>query len=293
MTFADLAGRLASILQSIGFSDLIDIAIIAFIVYQVLILLKKTRAFQIRTGLALFFAVYVVAITFNLKTVTFLIDNLLQVGFIALLVIFQPELRRALEQVLSGMSLSLSVFRKKTAEDLEVDRLRKSIIAICDGIERMSEKQTGALIVMENFTRLENIKRTGTAINSDISPELIGTIFYDGSPLHDGAVIVHNGRITHAACVLPLSDNLEISKDMGTRHRAALGISEISDVIALVVSEETGTISYAKNGVLRRNLDRQSLYETLDKEFVQPILAAQDKNSYSRFLRRKDNEQQQ
>lgn len=293
MTFADLAGRLASILQSIGFSDLIDIAIIAFIVYQVLILLKKTRAFQIRTGLALFFAVYVVAITFNLKTVTFLIDNLLQVGFIALLVIFQPELRRALEQVLSGMSLSLSVFRKKTAEDLEVDRLRKSIIAICDGIERMSEKQTGALIVMENFTRLENIKRTGTAINSDISPELIGTIFYDGSPLHDGAVIVHNGRITHAACVLPLSDNLEISKDMGTRHRAALGISEISDVIALVVSEETGTISYAKNGVLRRNLDRQSLYETLDKEFVQPILSAQDKNSYSRFLRRKDNEQQQ
>ena len=293
MTFADLAGRLASILQSIGFADLVDIAIIAFIVYQVLILLKKTRAFQIRTGLALFFAVYVVAITFNLKTVTFLIDNLLQVGFIALLVIFQPELRRALEQVLSGMSLSLSVFRKKTAEDLEVDRLRKSIIAICDGIERMSEKQTGALIVMENFTRLENIKRTGTAINSDISPELIGTIFYDGSPLHDGAVIVHNGRITHAACVLPLSDNLEISKDMGTRHRAALGISEISDVIALVVSEETGTISYAKNGVMRRNLDRQSLYETLDKEFVQPILSAQDKNSYSRFLRRKDNEQQQ
>lgn len=293
MTFADLAGRLASILQSIGFADLVDIAIIAFIVYQVLILLKKTRAFQIRTGLALFFAVYVVAITFNLKTVTFLIDNLLQVGFIALLVIFQPELRRALEQVLSGMSLSLSVFRKKTAEELEVDRLRKSIIAICDGIERMSEKQTGALIVMENFTRLENIKRTGTAINSDISPELIGTIFYDGSPLHDGAVIVHNGRITHAACVLPLSDNLEISKDMGTRHRAALGISEISDVIALVVSEETGTISYAKNGVLRRNLDRQSLYETLDKEFVQPILSAQDKNSYSRFLRRKDNEQQQ
>ena len=293
MTFADLAGRLASILQSIGFADLVDIAIIAFIVYQVLILLKKTRAFQIRTGLALFFAVYVVAITFNLKTVTFLIDNLLQVGFIALLVIFQPELRRAVEQVLSGMSLSLSVFRKKTAEELEVDRLRKSIIAICDGIERMSEKQTGALIVMENFTRLENIKRTGTAINSDISPELIGTIFYDGSPLHDGAVIVHNGRITHAACVLPLSDNLEISKDMGTRHRAALGISEISDVIALVVSEETGTISYAKNGVLRRNLDRQSLYETLDKEFVQPILAAQDKNSYSRFLRRKDNEQQQ
>lgn len=291
MTFADFTGRLLSIVQSIGFADLIDIAIIAFVVYQVLIILKKTRAFQIRSGLLLFFAVYVVAITFNLKTVTFLIDNLLQVGFIALLIIFQPELRRALEQVISGMSVSLSVFRKKTAEEIEVDRLRKAIIAICDGIERMSEKQTGALIVMENFTRLENIKRTGTVVNSDITPELIGTIFYDGSPLHDGAVIVHDGKITHAACVLPLSDNLEISKDMGTRHRAALGISEVSDVIALVVSEETGTISYAKNGVLRRNLDRQSLYETLDKEFVQPILAAQDKNAYSKFLRRKDNDQ--
>lgn len=289
MTFADFAGRLGSIMQSIGFTDLVDIAIIAYIVYQVLILLKKTRAFQIRTGLSLFFAVYVVAITFNLKTVTFLIDNLLQVGFIALLIIFQPELRRALEQVISGMSLSLSAFRKKTLEEIEVDRLRRAIIAICDGIERMSEKKTGALIVMENFTRLENIKRTGTVINSDITPELIGTIFYDGSPLHDGAVIVHDGRITHAACVLPLSDNLEISKDMGTRHRAALGISEVSDVIALVVSEETGTISFAKNGILSRDKDRQSIYELLDKEFVQPLLAAQDKSAY-KFLRRKDDE---
>lgn len=294
MTFADFTGRLASIMQSIGFTDILDIAIITFIVYQVLLLLKKTRAFQLMGGVVLFFTVYVVAITFNLKTVTFLIDNLLQVGFIALLIIFQPELRRALEQVITGSisMMSLSIFRKKTPEDMEVDRLRKAIVAICDGMERMSERQTGALIVMENFTRLEAIKATGTVVNSDITPELIGTIFYDGSPLHDGAVIVHDGRITHAACVLPLSDNLEISKDMGTRHRAALGISEVSDVIALVVSEETGTISYAKNGVLRRNLDRQSLYETLDKEFVQPILAAQDKTVQSRFLRRKDNEQQ-
>ena len=185
---------------------------------------------------------------------------------------------------------SRSYMRRRTYEDREVEQLRKAIAAICDGVERMSEKQTGALIVMENFNRLESVKMSGTPVNADITPELIGTIFYDGSPLHDGAVVVHQGRITHAGCVLPLSDNLEISKEMGTRHRAALGISEVSDVIALVVSEETGTISYAKNGVLRRNQDRHSIYEMLTKEFVQPIIDARDKGVAGGFLRRKNDE---
>ncbi|MEG1783156.1 MAG: DNA integrity scanning protein DisA nucleotide-binding domain protein, partial [Oscillospiraceae bacterium] len=182
--------------------------------------------------------------------------------------------------------------KKNTPEEVEAERLQKAIAAICDGTERMSEKQTGALMVMEKFTSLDAIQRSGTTINSDISPELIGTIFYDGSPLHDGAVIIQDGKIISAGCVLPLSDNLEISKDMGTRHRAALGLSEVSDALILVVSEETGIISVAKNGVLVRNLDRQTLYHMLTKEFVQPILDAGDKSRPSAFFRRKKNEQQ-
>ncbi len=291
MDFSEIISRLGNIVLTVGVFDILDIAIISVVIYYVLNMLKKTRAFQLMIGVGIFFAIYIVAITFKLKATTFLIDTLLQVGLIALLVVFQPELRRALEQVGSLNMFSHSFMRRRTYEDGEIDNLRKAIAAICDGVERMSEKQTGALIVMEKFTRLDNVKISGTPVNADITPELIGTIFYDGSPLHDGAVVVHGGRITHAGCVLPLSDNLEISKEMGTRHRAALGISEVSDVIALVVSEETGTISYAKNGVLRRNQDRHSIYEMLTKEFVQPIIDAREKSSSGGFLRRKNDEQ--
>lgn len=291
MGFSEIISRLGNIVLTVGVFDILDIAIISVVIYYVLNMLKKTRAFQLIIGVGIFFAIYIVAITFKLKATTFLIDTLLQVGLIALLVVFQPELRRALEQVGSLNMFSHSFMRRRTYEDGEIDNLRKAIAAICDGVERMSEKQTGALIVMEKFTRLDNVKISGTPVNADITPELIGTIFYDGSPLHDGAVVVHGGRITHAGCVLPLSDNLEISKEMGTRHRAALGISEVSDVIALVVSEETGTISYAKNGVLRRNQDRHSIYEMLTKEFVQPIIDAREKSSSGGFLRRKNDEQ--
>ena len=291
MGFADIISRLGSIAQSVGFADIVDIAIISVIVYYVLSMFKKTRAYQLLTGVTGFFLVYILAQHFKLKALTFLIDNMLQVGLIALLVVFQPELRRALEQMGSMNILARNFLHRRTYEDAEIDRLRKSIAAICDGVERMSEKQTGALIVMEKFTRLETVKQSGTPVNADITPELIGTIFYDGSPLHDGAVVIHDGRITHAGCVLPLSDNLEISKEMGTRHRAALGISEVSDVIALVVSEETGTISYAKDGVLRRHQDRHLLYEMLTKEFIQPIVDAQEKNIQTGFLRRKNDEQ--
>lgn len=290
MNFSGLTDSLLSVINTIGFSDILDVAIVTLLVFNVLKLLKKTRAFQILYGVMLIFLVYIFATQFQLKTISFLIESLLQVGFIALLVVFQPEMRRALEQLGNTNLNFINLFRKRSTEEIEVDRLRKAIAAICDGMERMSEKQTGALIVMEKFTSLEGIKSTGTPVNADITPELIGTIFYDGSPLHDGAVIVHNGRIITAGCVLPLSDNFEISKEMGTRHRAALGLSEVSDAISLVVSEETGTISFAKNGVLARNLDRQMLYDMLTKEFVQPIIDAADDGQTNKFLRRKDNE---
>lgn len=266
-----------SIVQTIEIWDIVDVFIVTMLIYQVLILVKQTRAAQLLKGIVVMFVVYIFSKQLGLKTLDFLLTNLLQFGFIAVVVVFQPELRRALEQMGRSSIFSLSVFQKKTAEEEEVEIIRKSITAICDGVKRMSEKQIGALIVMERFSSLSEIKRSGTVVNAELTPEIIGTIFYDGTPLHDGAVVVSDNRVACAGCLLPLSDNLEISKDMGTRHRAALGLSESSDAIIIVVSEETGTVSLAKNSVLIRNLDRQSLYNMLTKEFIEPIINASEK----------------
>ena len=152
---------------------------------------------------------------------------------------------------------------------------RSAIIAICDAAERFSETKTGALIVLERHTNLSEIVRTGTPVNSEVNLEVLGTIFYEGTPLHDGAAIIENGRIKAAGCVLPLSNNLDLGKDMGTRHRACLGIAENSDAIAIVVSEETGIISMAKNGVLIRHFDRQTLYTRLVDEMIPKETAAE------------------
>ena len=157
---------------------------------------------------------------------------------------------------------------------------RSAIIAICDAAERFSETKTGALIVLERSTNLSEIVRTGTPVNSAVNLEVLGTIFYEGTPLHDGAAIIENGRIKAAGCVLPLSNNLDLGKDMGTRHRACLGIAENSDAIAIVVSEETGIISMAKNGVLIRHFDRQTLYTRLVDEMI-PKETASEKTDNS------------
>ena len=268
MGFADIISRLGSIAQSVGFADIVDIAIISVIVYYVLSMFKKTRAYQLLTGVAVFFLVYILAQHFKLKALTFLIDNMLQVGLIALLVVFQPELRRALEQMGSMNILARNFLHRRTYEEAEIDRLRKSIAAICDGVERMSEKQTGALIVMEKFTRLETVKQSGTPVNADITPELIGTIFYDGSPLHDGAVIISDGKIVSAGCFLPLSQNDSLDTELGTRHRAGLGISETTDSVVVIVSEETGKITLACDGGLIRNLAPSVLEESLKKLLI-------------------------
>ncbi len=290
MNFATFLPNLLSVLRSISIADILDVAIITVIAYYILKTLKNTRLFRLLKWVAVVFLVYILATQLRMRTISWLIENLMNVAFITLLVVFQPELRRSLEQLGTTEFFKFSVFRRSSAEDVEVDRLRKSIAAICDGVERMSEKQTGALIVMEKFSSLHEIKLSGTRVDADITPELIATIFYEGSPLHDGAMIIHDGRITHAGCVLPLSDNLEISKEMGTRHRAALGLSEQTDAIVLVVSEETGIISYAQRGNLVRGLDREKLYKLLDDEFVKPIREAGRSTGKGLFRRKTDEE---
>ena len=213
--------------------------------------------------------IYLIAATLHMRTITWIMDALLQVGLLTLVVVFQPEIRRALEQMGQTDQWISKVFWRSRHNDPSLrGSWRSAIIAICDAAERFSETKTGALIVLERRTNLSEIVRTGTPVNSEVNLEVLGTIFYEGTPLHDGAAIIENGRIKAAGCVLPLSNNLDLGKDMGTRHRACLGIAENSDAIAVVVSEETGIISMAKNGVLIRHFDRQSLYTRLIDEMI-------------------------
>ena len=186
-------------------------------------------------------------------------------------------LRRTLERMgQSTMWANLLVGNRRSDPSLR-GAWQSAVVAICDAAEQLSDTRTGALMVLERNNNLDEIIRTGTPLSADVIPEMLGTIFYEGTPLHDGAVVIRDGRVVAAGCVLPLSNNLEMGKDMGTRHRAGLGMSENSDAIVVVVSEETGIISLAKNGVLIRRLDRQNLFNLLQEEIIPPETAEAQK----------------
>ena len=257
-------------------ADFVDILIVAIVIYKLLGFINKSRAGQLAKGALFILVLYALAYIFDLRTVTWIMENVIQVGLLALVIVFQPEIRRALEQMGQTDKWMATLFHSHHNDPSLRGRWRNAIIAICDAAERLSETRTGALIVLERNTNLSEIIRTGTVINSEVNPEVLGTIFYEGTPLHDGAVIIEDGMLKAAGCVLPLSNNLDFGKDMGTRHRAGLGIAENSDAIAIVVSEETGIISVAKNGVLMRHFDRRGLYTRLQDELI-PRETAADK----------------
>lgn len=269
--FANIGQTILAIIRTVELVDVLDVALVTFLIYQGMRLVRQTRTVQIIKGVAFVLLAQFIATQFQFKVMGVILSNVLQLGFVALVVVFQPELRRALEQV--GRTDLLATFfpRTQTDEQREREVWQKAITAICDNAERMSETKTGALVVIERRLNQDEIIRTGVPMDAVVNPETLGTIFFEGSPLHDGAVLVRDGRIAAAGCLLPLSPNVEISKEMGTRHRAALGISEQSDVLAVVVSEETGIVSVAKNGVLIRRLDRQNLYSMLQNELIPPV----------------------
>lgn len=255
--------------KAIGVADIFDILIVAVIIYEILAFVSKTRAGQLTRGVLLLLVFYLIANLAMLRTVVWIMDSVLQLGFMAMIVMFQPELRRALERLgQTDIGWFSSIFRFQRNDPGMSAKWKKAAVAICDAAEQLSDSKTGALIVLERAVNLSEIIRTGTTMNADVNCETLGTIFYEGTPLHDGAVVVREGMLKAAGCLLPLSNNLEIGKDMGTRHRAALGVSENSDAIAVVVSEETGIISVAKSGVLIRRLDRQSLYNMFEEEIL-------------------------
>lgn len=269
---SDILTRVLNNFKSIKDSpqDIIDILLVAFVVYELFVLLRKTRAAQLAKGAIVLLIVYAVVYLLKLRTITWIITSVMQIGFLALVIIFQPELRRALEQMGQTDRWASTLFKGRRFDPSLRGKWQGACLAICDAAEQLSDTRTGALMVLERNSNLSEVIRTGTPLNADVNREILGTIFYEGTPLHDGAVVVCDGVLKAAGCVLPLSDNLEIGKDMGTRHRAALGMSENSDAVVVVVSEETGIISLAKNGVLIRRLDRQTLFELLQEELVPP-----------------------
>ncbi len=254
-----------SVIKTITIFDVLDILIVAFLIYKLIQLLRETRAEQLVKGIIVLGVAYLFSAWLGLRTMSFLLVNLANFGIIAVVVVFQPELRKLLEQV--GRAKIGSVFASREDGD-DASRWEHAIDAICEACVSLSKQKIGALIVCEKQTKLGDIIRTGTIINADPSPESIGNIFFPNSPLHDGAMIIRDGRMHAAGCFLPLSENYTISRELGTRHRAALGMSENSDAVVLVVSEETGVITVAQNGTLKRNFDFQMLKATLERELI-------------------------
>ena len=251
-----------SFFQVLKLTDLIDVLLITFIVYQLLKLIKETRAMQLLKGVLILFFVLEISSWLQLNTLNYILRSAMQVGMFAVVVIFQPELRSLLEKM--GRS---KVGRIINIASGPSDNQEHAINELVRATVNLSEDKTGALIVMERETKLGDVIGTGTLIDAEVSSALLENIFVPKTPLHDGAVIIRGDRIHTAGCLLPLTSNENLSRELGTRHRAALGISEASDALVIVVSEETGKISIAANGALARNLDKQSLTAALKKAF--------------------------
>lgn len=256
---------MVSIAMNFQFKDAVDIIIVAFLIYGVVKLVRETRAGQLVKGLFLLVILFIISSYFNLVMVSRVLAYFFQFAFVAILIVFQPEIRKALEQV-GRNNVGQSIAAVVTGRDRSYDRaqIRKAINAVVDGVGILQQLKMGALIVFERKTKLGDIIETGTQINCEPSGQIVGNIFFNKAPLHDGAMIIRDGIIHAAGCILPLTKNTSVSAELGTRHRAALGVSEESDAVVVVVSEETGQISVAVNGVLARRFTRDTLRDVLE-----------------------------
>ena len=246
-------------LRLITVFDVIDIILVAALIFYILKLVKGTTAEYLLKGVLVLFGALLISDLLRLNIINYLLTSIFQIGILAVVILFQPELRNILHKF--GTTHHLKLFRSQEKDDNHT--LRLAIANIVEAASAMSASRTGALIVFQREDNVTSVANSGTAINAETSAELIKNIFYPKSPLHDGAVIVTGGRIRAAGCILPLSANLNISKELGTRHRAALGMSEAYDSISLVVSEENGYISLASGGVLKRRLSPENLEKIL------------------------------
>ncbi len=256
-------GTVASVFSGISIFDIVDILVLTFIIYKVILFCRNSRAKALLKGISIVIIIYILSIWFDMIGINWILEKLINYAFVILAIVFQPELRSMLERV----GHSRFGFFGKSASNVQQETI-DCINEVCKAVHTMSDQKIGALIVFENKTPLGEISSTGTSIDAVSSAPVITNIFFPKSPLHDGAMVIRDGRIQAAACILPLTTNSDISLDLGTRHRAAIGISENSDAVTVVVSEETGTISLTKNGIITRGFNSQSLQQELYNIFV-------------------------
>ena len=276
--------KVLAFLESIGnylllirVSDVLDIVIIAFLVYNLLRMVKSTRAENILKGVVAFLLVLWMVDILQLNTIAYIMKNLVQVGILAIIILFQPEIRQILEKVGSRNIKLLRVFNDpKQQSELET-AIDQTVVACSE----MSQSKTGVLIVFERNIRLDDMVRSGTTLDAAVSSELLKNIFFVKAPMHDGAVIIRHGRILGAGCMLPLSKNVNLSRDLGMRHRAGIGMSENSDAVVVIVSEETGSISVAIGGMLKRHLKPETLNKLLRNELMPQEDEVEDKPRHS------------
>lgn len=269
---------------TISVTDAIEIIIIAFLVYQIMLWIKRTRAWALFKGMMVLIIFMLFATFLNLTTILWIANKTLSVGIIALVILFQPELRKALEELgKNNILTNVFSFGRHSGDERFSD---KAIEELLDAVWDMAEHRTGALIVIEQEHLLDEVINTGIEIDSSISSQILINIFEHNTPLHDGAVVIRNNRIAAATCYLPLSDNMEISKDFGTRHRAGVGISEVTDSMTIIVSEETGRVSVAMGGELTVGIDKSTMRNRLI--FAQNKIEAKKKFVLFRERSRKD-----
>ena len=250
-------------IMSMDLRDMIDIFLVAFLIYRVMLLVRTTASMRIFRGIVAVLAVAALTQILELRTLNFILGQILAVGLMAMVVLFQPELRRMMDHLGSSVSLSRFLSPEKTPD--ETAMVIHQTVKAC---EVMGRERVGALIVFARTHRLDEYFKTGTVIDGTVSDQLIRNIFFPRAALHDGAMIIRDGRIAAAGCVMPLSDSHRLSADLGTRHRAGVGTSEASDAVVVIVSEETGTISVAVGGMLKRHLAPQTLERLLRQELV-------------------------
>ena len=263
LTLMEDIGRYLSLLK---ITDLVDVAIIVFLVYKLLSLVKSTRAENILKGVGIFLLALWLSTALELRAVSYILSHVVEWGILALIILFQPEIRQILERLGSKNIRLMRVFRPEK----EITELEKAIDQTVVACSELSRTKTGVLMVFERDINLDDIVRTGTELDCTVVSELLKNIFFVKAPMHDGAVIVRHGRIIGGGCMLPLSRNVNLSRDFGMRHRAGIGMSENSDAVVVIVSEETGSISVAIGGMLKRHLMPETLSQLLRNELMPP-----------------------
>ena len=262
VTLAQVSGWVVRYLLTIQITDILDIAIMAFVLYKIFTLVQSTKAASLVKGLLIFLAALVLSSALHLNGINYIMSRMVNLGLLALIILFQPEIRRILEQVGSRRFTAFFIHEESAGA---MERAISQTVLACT---EMSQTRTGALIVFEREILLDDMVRSGTVLDAAVSSELLKNIFFVKAPMHDGAVIVRHGRVLGAGCMLPLSKNVNLSRDLGMRHRAGIGMSENSDAVVVIVSEETGSISVAIGGMLNRHLKPETLENLLRNELL-------------------------